>query len=404
MHSDGGGLYLQVVQRDDAPLSKSWIFRYASGAKTISKSGKPRRAERHMGLGSLQTVSLAEARQRATDARKLREQGIDPIQARDESRAAAAASSAKQTMTFDACRDAYIAAHRAGWKNVKHAAQWTNALATYISPTFGKLSVRDIDTALVMQALEPVWIKRPETASRLRGRIESILDWAKVRGFRDGDNPARWRGHLSQLLVSRNKLRKVRHHPAMPYDELPAFLVALREQVGTAARALEWTILTAARTGETIGGTTDEINARDRAWTIPGGRMKAGREHRVPLSASATAIIDGLASLREGGKLLFPNRKGQRLTGVAMAHILERMGHRDITVHGFRSTFRDWAAERTNFPSEVVEMALAHAIGDKVEAAYRRGDLFDKRRRLMDAWAEYCQHGEISAEIVPLRA
>ena len=393
MHADGGGLYLQAAIGTGGTISKSWIFRFAANGR-----------ERHMGLGSLQTVSLAEARQRAADARKLREQGIDPIKARDESRTAAAARGAKQTMTFDACRDAYIAAHRAGWRNMKHAAQWPNTLATYVSPVFGKVAVRDIDYGLIMQALEPIWTKKPETASRIRGRIESILDWAKVRGFRDGDNPARWRGHLDQLLPRRSKVRKVEHHAALPYDELPAFVKRLRDQDGVASRALEWTILTAARTGETVGATTDEINAREKAWNLPGERMKSGREHRVPLSDRALAIIAELAPLREGGRFVFPATTGRGLSNMAMLMLLERMGRADITVHGFRSTFRDWAAERTNFPNEVVEMALAHVVGDKVEAAYRRGDLFDKRRRLMDAWAEYCQNGQATAEIVPLRS
>ena len=391
MHADGGGLYLQATEGSGDAINRSWIFRFATNGR-----------ERHMGIGSLQDVGLAVARQKAADARKLLAQGINPIDARNESKATAAAANAKQ-LTFDACRDAYIAAHRSGWKNIKHGSQWSNTLTTYVSPAFGALPVRAIDTGLVLQVLEPMWNAKAETASRVRGRIERILDWAKVRGYRDGENPARWRGHLDQLLPRRSKVQKVQHHPALPYAELPAFLRAVREQDGVAAQALEFTILTAARTAEAIGATAGEINRREKLWTVPANRMKAGREHRAPLSDRAITIIDELAPLRGDGVYLFPGLRGG-LTNMAMLKVLQRMGRTDLTVHGFRSTFRDWAAERTNFPNEVVEMALAHMIGDKVEAAYRRGDLFDKRRRLMDAWADYCEHGQSSAEIVTLRA
>ena len=391
MHADGGGLYLQASLGTDGTISKSWIFRFATAGR-----------ERHMGLGSFADIGLAEARQKAADARKLKGQGIDPLKARRESKAAATAVNAKQSITFDACCDAYIAAHRSGWRNVKHAAQWSNTLATYVSPVFGSASVRDVDTGLVMQVLEPMWNAKPETASRVRGRIESVLDWAKVRGYRDGENPARWRGHLDQLLPRRSKVQKVKHHAALPYDELPAFLTRLRKREGVAARALEFTILTAARTGETIGATSGEIDRKHGMWVIPATRMKAAKEHRVPLADQALAIVDELALLRDESEYLFPGLRGA-VGSRGMLKLLERMGS-DITVHGFRSTFRDWAAERTNFPSEVVETALAHAVGNKVEAAYRRSDLFEKRRRLMDAWAEFCAHGKTTADVVPLRA
>jgi integrase len=391
MHPDGGGLYLQATQGADEAINRSWIFRFAMNGR-----------ERHMGIGSLQDVGLAAARQKAADARKLRAQGIDPIDARDESKASAAAANAKQSMTFDACRDAYIAAHRSGWKNIKHGSQWSNTLTTYVSPVFGNLPVRAIDTGLVLQVLEPMWNAKTETASRVRGRIERILDWAKVRGYRDGENPARWRGHLDQLLPRRSKVQKVEHHPALPYAELPAFLRVVRGQDGVAARALEFTILTAARTAEAIGATAGEINRREKVWTIPANRMKAGREHRAPLSDRAVAIIDELAPLHGKSVFLFPGLRGG-LTNMAMLKVLQRMGRADLTVHGFRSTFRDWAAERTNFPNEVVEMALAHMVSDKVEAAYRRGDLFDKRRRLMDAWAEYCLYEQVTGKVVALK-
>lgn len=392
MHPDGGGLYLQASVGADQVIRRSWIYRYALAGR-----------ERHMGLGSIDDVGLADARQKAADARKLKNSGLDPINTRDASKASAAATAAK-AMTFDACRDAFITAHRAGWRNVKHSSQWSNTLDRYVTPTIGKVNVGDIDTGLVMQILEPIWSAKPETASRVRGRVERILDWAKVRGFRDGENPARWRGHLDHLLPAKTKIRKVVHHPAMPYADIPTFIQVLRGQDGIAARALEFAILTAARTGEVIGATVGEINLRDRAWTIPAARMKAEREHRVPLCDRALAIIFELAPLKSDAGIVFPGQGGGKQSNMAMLKLLDRMKLDGVTVHGFRSTFRDWAAERTSFPNEVVEMALAHAVGDKVEAAYRRGDLFDKRRRLMDAWAAFCERAEVSAEVVPLRA
>jgi integrase len=272
-------------------------------------------------------------------------------------------------MTFGECATAYIEAHRAGWRNPKHAAQWSSTLNAYALPVMGKIPVADVDVGLVMKVVEPLWTTKTETAGRVRGRIEAVLDWASARGYRAGDNPARWRGHLDKLLPAKAKVRKVKHHAALPYDELPAFIVA-------------------ARTNETIGAPVGEINAREKLWTIPADRMKAERDHRVPLTARALAIV---AEVAPADGSLFPGGKaGRTLSNMAMTAVLKRMGRGDITVHGFRSTFRDWAAERTNFPSEVVEMALAHTIEDKVEAAYRRGDLFQKRRRLMDAWAEFC--------------
>jgi integrase len=375
MYCDGGGLYLRVT----ADRTKNWVFRFVL-------NGRPR----WMGMGPLHTIGLADARTRASDCRRQRYDGIDPIDARRAQRQQARLDAAK-TITFKECAEKYIAAHKAGWRNEKHAAQWEATLATYAGPVIGKLSVQAIDTTLVLKVIEPLWTTKPETAGRLRGRIESILDWAKVRGYRAGENPARWRGHLDKLLPARSKVRKVEHHAALPYDELPGFLAALRKQDGAASRALEFTILTAARTGESIGATWDEIITREKVWVIPAARMKAGREHRVPLSARAMGILeelkpaDGAAAkfVFEGGKA------GRPLSNMAFLMLLRRMGRGDLTAHGFRSSFRDWAAERTSFPSEVVEMALAHSVSDKVEAAYRRGDLFDKRRRLMDAWAEF---------------
>ena len=274
-------------------------------------------------------------------------------------------------------------------------------LETYAYPVIGELAVAAIDTALVLKSLEPIWESKPETAKRLRGRIENILAWAAVRGFRQADNPARWKGHLDKLLPAPGKVRAVKHHPAMHYAELPQFMGELRARDDVAARALELTILTVLRTSEVIGAAPCEIDLATKVWAVPAARMKQRREHRVPLSKQALEIFGALP--REG-ELVFPGRrKGQPLSNMAMLKLLERTGHDDVTVHGFRSTFRDWAAERTNYPNHVVEMALAHAVGDKVEAAYRRGDLFEKRRRLMDEWARYCARLAAAGDVIALR-
>jgi integrase len=387
MHTDGGGLYLQVTNGG----ARTWIYRFMLN-----------RRAREMGLGPLHTISLAEAREKARECRKLRLEGIDPIEARKakrgEERLAAATA-----MTFQECAEAYIAAHKAGWKNPKHAAQWPSTLETYVYPMFGSLPVQAVDVGLVMKALEPIWQEKPETASRVRGRIESILDWAAARGFRKGENPARWRGHLDNLLPARSKVRKVEHHPALPYAEMGEFIAALREQGGVGARALEFLILTAARTGELIGARWDEFDLGANMWTIPTERMKAGKEHRVPLSGRALAIIEEMKAARVNDHpFVFPGgRQGRPLSNMAMLQLLRRMGRHGLTAHGFRSTFRDWAAEQTHFPTEVAEMALAHTVSDKVEAAYRRGDLVQKRRELMEAWARYCETRP-GGNIIPL--
>ena len=388
MHADGGGLYLQVTDN-----GASWIYRYMLGGRS-----------REMGLGPLALYGLADARAKALDARRLRHEGIDPIEAKKAARLRLRLDAAK-AMTFKQCAEAFIKAHRAGWHNGKHAAQWEATLKTYAEPVIGNLPVQAVDTALVLKVLEPIWTTKPETASRVRGRIESILDWAKAREYRAGENPARWRGHLDKLLPAPSKVRKVRHHAALPYSELPNFLIELRSQPGIAARALEFTSLTAARTNETIGATPHEINGSEKLWTVPAGRMKAKREHRVPLSGRVLAILAERESARGAeDKFIFPGGKaGKSLSNMAMTEVLRRMSRSDITVHGFRSTFRDWAAERTNFPNEMVEMALAHAVSDKVEAAYRRGDMFEKRRRLMDAWTEFCSRRAPAGTMVSLR-
>lgn len=365
MLSDGRGLYLRIGPSG----SKSWVFRFALEGKLHD-----------MGLGPYPDISLAEARERATTQRKVRLDGRDPIEARNATRMAARLDAAK-SMTFAECAEAYIAAHQAGWRNSKHAAQWTATLARYVNPVFGAVPARAIDVGLVMKAIEPIWTTKPETASRLRGRVESVLDWAKARGYRQDENPARWKGHLDHLLPARGKVAPVEHHAALPYRELPGFMATLRQRGGLAVRALEFTILTVARTGEVIGATWAEFDLEGRVWTIPANRMKARREHRVPLSKATLAVLRHTGRDREKP---FP------VSNMAMAIALRRMGRAELTVHGFRSTFTDWCAEQTNTPSEVREMALAHAVGDKVEAAYRRGDMFAKRRQLAEAWSCYC--------------
>lgn len=373
MYGDGAGLWLQVSQWG----TKSWIFRYMLAGKA-----------RYMGLGDVNTFSLKEARDRARTARQQVANGTDPIEARKEKKAELRADDAKR-ITFKDAAERYINAHKAGWKNAKHADQWRNTLETYAYPFIGDLPVAKVDTALVMQILEPIWAEKTETASRVRGRVEAVLDWAKARHFRGGENPARWKGHLDKLLPARAKVAKVEHHPALPYAELPALMEKLRGMDSVSARSLEFTILTAVRTGETIGAKEGEIDFANKVWVIPGERMKSGREHRVPLSDRALEIIK--TTPREAdSEYIFPGaRKGKPLSNMAMLELLRGIDA-SLTVHGFRSTFRDWAAERTNFPREIAEAALAHVLKDKTEAAYQRGDLLEKRRRLMTAWAKYC--------------
>ncbi len=353
-----------------------------------------------MGLGSESDVGLQDARKKAAEYRLLLHERIDPIEARNQKRTEEALKKA-HSISFRDCAERYVAAHRAGWRNDKHADQWTNTLETYAGPGMGDLPVVQVDTALVLKVLEPIWAKKPETASRLRGRIESVLDWARVRGYRSGENPARWRGHLDKLRPALKKKDRVRHHPALPYDDLGAFVAHVRAEEGTAPRALELTILTAARTNEVIGARPSEFDLAKATWTIPAERMKARREHRVPLAPRAVELVR--AQLKHGGEYVFPGQKKETsLSNMAMLALLKRMGRDALTVHGFRSSFRDWASEQTNFPREVCEMALAHTIGDKTEAAYRRGELFEKRRRLMLEWARYCDR-TTKGKVIPMR-
>ena len=391
LHFDGGGLALQVTAaRDGDGFARSWIFRWTRGGKT-----------RSMGLGSIFTVSLAEARAVALECRKLLLVGVDPIAHRAGARAATAAAIAK-AMTFEQAANAYIAAHRAEWRSQQHAAEWPTSLRKHIYPTMAKVDVAAIDTALVLRALRPVWESAPETASRLRGRIEAILDWATVAELRRGDNPARWSGHLEHLLASQAK-RQVTHLAAMPWRDVPAFVAKLRAVNTTVSKAMELTILTAARKGETRFATWKEIDLENRVWTIPANRMKAGKEHRVPLVPRAVKILQDMKSIAVG-EHIFPGRNGP-LGESAFEHLLKKLGHRSITLHGFRSAFRTWCSEQTAFAADVAEQALAHVVGTAVSRAYQRSDMFEKRRRLMEAWAEFCSRpAPTGAMVTKLRA
>jgi integrase len=395
LYPDGYGLALQVSDFD----TKAWVFRFMIAGRA-----------RKMGLGPLNTTSLAKARERAQKARDLLAEGIDPLEARDANRLQKRVEAAK-SMTFKQCADAYIKANRSGWKNDKHSAQWS---ATFNETKRGKrvypaatavindLPVSAIDTGLVRKVLEPIWYETPETASRVRGRIERVLAWATVAGYRSGDNPARWTGHLKELLPSRTKLAAVEHHSAIPYRDMPPFMAELRAKHGTSASALEFCILSVSRTSEVLGARWTEIDLNAKLWTVPAIRMKAGKEHRIPLSDRAIAILE--ASPREG-EYVFPGaRHGKPLAHTALLVLLQGMRGRGLTVHGLRSTFRDWAAEQTAYPHELCEIALAHAVGNKVEAAYRRGDMMEKRRRLMSDWAEYCEQPPAErGRVVPIR-
>jgi integrase len=364
LYGDGHGLYLQVSSFD----TKAWVFRF-----TIE--GRPRK----MGLGPLHTVSLAEARKRAAEVRLKAHDGIDPIEDKQAQRAHKRLAFAK-AMTLKQAADAYIEANRAAWKNAKHAKQWASTFGA-TTAAVNDLAVSTIDTGLVLSVLEPIWIKKPETAVRVRGRIEAVLDWAKVRGFRDGENPARWRGHLDHILPKKLRIASIEHLDALPYHSISAFMAELRTKEGVTARTLEFAILTAARSGEILGAQWDEIDFDAKLWTIPANRMKGKKEHRVPLSDRAIEILETLP------------RDGERLfVGLGRDGMLEclRQLRDEGTVHGFRSSFRDWAAETTAYPNELLEIALAHTIGNKAEAAYRRGDMMEKRRRLMADWAGYC--------------
>ena len=390
-HADGGGLHLLVKESG----ARSWVYRFMLKGKA-----------RDIGLGAAsgpETISLATARDKAAALRLQVKAGVDPLAERHRGVAEAlAAAQAAQIagITFKAVSEAYVAANEASWRNDKHRQQWRNTLASYVYPVMGELPVADIGTAHVLKILEPIWQGKPETASRIRGRIETVLDAAKARGYRDGENPARWRGHIAQILPARSRLTRG-HHKAMAYEAIPAFIDSLRAREAMAALALEFVILTATRTSEVLGATWAEVDLDKAIWTVPAIRMKAGKEHRIPLSPRAVEILEAVKPLKQDS--LFPADKGGKLSTMAMAMLLRRM-KLDCTVHGFRSGFRDWAAECTGYAHEVCEMALAHVIGNKSEAAYRRGDMFEKRRRLMADWATYCASGDAAgAKVTPIR-
>jgi integrase len=397
-YGDGNGLYLLVRSAE----AKFWVFRYVLRGRM-----------REMGLGPAAgsgAVLLVDARVKARRLHDMVREGRDPLNERAAAEAAAKAAAQRAEVrgkTFRDVAELYLAAHEAGWRNAKHRQQWENTLRDYAHPHLGDLRVAEADTAHVMAALEPIWRTKSETASRLRGRIEAVLDYAKARGWRTGENPARWRGHLANLLPARAKMVSVEHHAALPWSEIGAFMAELRQQNGVSARALEFAILTAARSGEVIGARWSEVDSTG-IWTVPADRMKVGKEHRVPLSGPALDLLDGMARLRTDharAAHVFPGKKpGRSLNVTAFLLTLRRMGRGDLTAHGFRSSFRDWCAEATSYPREVAEAALAHSVESKAEAAYRRGDLFEKRRRLMEEWGEFCGHLPTStAEVVRLR-
>ncbi|HEY2658327.1 MAG TPA: integrase arm-type DNA-binding domain-containing protein [Caulobacteraceae bacterium] len=378
------GLALQVLPTG----GRTWILRASIGGK-----------RRDMGLGGFPDVTLAGAREAARNARKQIREGKDPIA---EARAAASelrAARAKDK-TFEECARAYITAHEQGWRNAKHAQQWRNTLSAYAYPVIGSLMVRDVDLTHVLAILEPIWTKKTETATRLRGRIEQVLDWATARGYRKGLNPARWRGHLDKLLARPSKVADIEHHAALPFAQIGAFMQRLRAAHGMGARALEFAILTAARSGEVRGATWSEIDLKEAVWTVPANRMKMGREHRAPLSAAAVKLLKALPRI-EGSDLVFPAPRGGSLSDMTLTAVVRRMKVAAVP-HGFRSTFRDWASECTNYARDVAEMALAHAIGDKVEAAYRRGDLFEKRRLMMADWATFCGQAQPEGAVISM--
>ena len=363
------GLYLQI--RGD---SCSWVLRVTIGNR-----------RRDVGLGGYPDVPLAQARDKARGIRAKIEQGIDPIAERKASRTALVGA-----LTFDEAAKRLIAAKSPEWANAKHATQWKATLDTYASPIIGKMPVDKIELRHIVDVLTPIWHTKTETASRVRSRMEAVLSWATATGERSGDNPARWRGNLDAgILAAPNKIRKVKHHTALPIDALPGFVVDLRQCEGIAARALEFAILTAARSGEVRGAVWDEIDLDAKTWTIPGERMKAGRAHSVPLSPRAIALLKALPRIA-GTELVFASPTGKLLSDMTLSAVMRRM-EVDAVPHGFRSTFRDWASERTNYPRDVAEMALAHTIGDKVEAAYRRGDLMTKRTKMMADWAKFIE-------------
>lgn len=387
-HNDGDGLYLTI----NAAGAKSWLFLFRWEGKL-----------KEMGLGGISTVSLAEARDKATEARKLVKAGINPIDARREAEAAAQAEPAT-VQTFGAFADAHIEDIKAGFRNEKHQAQWSTTLKTHAA-SLRPIPINEVGTEHVLDALKPIWTTKQETASRLRGRIERVLDAARAKGLRTGENPARWRGHLDHLLPRKQKLQRG-HHPAMPYTDVPDFIADLRKREAIAAKAMEFLILCASRSGEVIGAEWSEFDLKAKVWTVPAERMKAGRPHRVPLTDRVLAILSDVEASKALGDYVFPGaRKGRPLSSHAMLMLIRRMDKEQFTPHGFRSSFRDWAGECTSFPREIAEAALAHVVGDETERAYRRSDALEKRRKLMDAWAKFTAAPKAKGgNVTPIRA
>jgi integrase len=386
-YCDGDGLYLLIKKSG----GRFWVFRYKVNGGKLREAGLGRAGEER------NCVRLSVARDKASILFRQIKDGIDPLAARDAATAAAKAAAQDATAKGVIFREAarrFIDGHSATWRNPKHAAQWGSTIDAYANPVFGDVPVANVEIAHVLTALEAIWLTKPETANRLRGRIEKVLDFAKAHGWRSGENPAAWKGNLALTLPARSKVRKVEHHAALPWREIGDFIIALRNQPGTGARALRFANFVAARSGEVRGACWREIDLSTATWVIPARRMKGDREHRVPLSEPALAILREMAVTRltdDADALVFPGRDLKSpLSDMSLTAVLRRMKRGDLTAHGFRSTFRDWVAEATAYPAEVAEMALSHAVGSKVEAAYRRGDLFEKRRRLMDDWGAFC--------------
>lgn len=388
LYSVGGvaGLQFRILPSG----GRTWILR-------VMVAGK----RRDIGLGGYPTVTLAAARDAARAAHEAIRGGLDPVEQKRAKRTALIAARGS-AVTFDDAARQYIEAMRHEWRNAKHEAQWSSTLATYASPIIGTLAVRDIDLSHVVRILDPIWRSKTETAVRLRGRIESVLDWCAVQGYRAAENPARWKGYLDKVLPRPSKIAEREHFPALLWRDIGPFMAELRGRDGVGARAVEFAILTATRSGEVRGARWSEIDLEAGTWTIPGERMKARKGHRVPLSDQAVAVLN---SMQRHSEYVFAGAKHDtRLSDMSLTAVLRRMGHAVITIHGFRSSFRDWAAENTNYPREVAEMALAHAIGNDVEAAYRRGDLFEKWRRLMRDWAKYCDTPAQTSSVTPIRS
>jgi integrase len=383
-YGDGHGLYLQVGKG----TGRAWLLRYVLRGK-----------ERWMGLGPLYDFTLDEARERAHKARQQLRDGIDPLEARAAARQALILEDAKR-ITFKEAAQKYFDQHERKWTNARHRQQFKSTMEAYVYPAIGKLPVATVDTTLVLRIIEPLWNDKNQTAIRVRGRIEGVLDWATVRGYRNGENPARWQGHLAEVLPASAKAAKAKHYKALPYSEAPAFVAQLASHQGIGPKALEFLILTAARTNEVLGARRSEIDLEAKLWTIPPERMKEPEEHRVPLTARAIEILQSLPT--EGDFVFIGSRPNALLGKNTFLKLIKLMGH-DVTGHGFRSTFRDWAGDRTHFPREIIEAALAHKVGNAVELAYRRGDALVKRRKLMEAWAAFCKTPLRDATVTPIR-